>query len=150
MTYGKRLQKFWDSLPEDEKEEIKQELLKENLAKLSEENAKLKEENRILDLMTKTSDEATDIINKQELHRLMLEFYDMFYMYFSKEDSFRIDRFCDSVGFTDSLDIVVQTRSDDIAACLEKRIKLAEGLYKKQEEIAPKSRHIFLSVEYIE
>jgi DNA-binding XRE family transcriptional regulator len=25
MPYGKRLQKFWDNLPEDEKEEIKQE-----------------------------------------------------------------------------------------------------------------------------
>jgi len=137
MTYGKRLQKFWDSLPEDEKEEVKQELeglkveysslqameiLKENVPLILKRNEELREENRILNIMIRTSDPATDIINKQGLHRLLLKFYDLFTEHFAPEDEFKIDVDFDPEDEIneDRIAITVLTKSDDIEGYLDK------------------------------
>jgi regulator of replication initiation timing len=83
---------------------------------LLDENAKLKKENKILNLMTKTSDEATGIINDQNLHRLLLKFYDLFTEHFAPEDEFKIDVDFDPEDEIneDRIAITVLTKSDDI------------------------------------
>jgi hypothetical protein len=167
MTYGKRLQKFWDSLPEDEKEEVKQELealkveyssllameiLKENVPLLLKRNEELREENRILNLMVSTSDPATDIINKQGLHRLLLKFYDLFTEHFAPEDEFKIDVDFDPEDEIneDRIAITVLTKSDDIEGYLDKYFLVYKKLDEARKLLAPECKHVGFSVEYME
>jgi hypothetical protein len=167
MTYGKRLQKFWDSLPEDEKEEVKQELeglkveysslqamevLKENVPLILKRNEELREENRILNIMIRTSDPATGIINDQNLHRLLLKFYDLFTEHFAPEDEFKIDVDFDPEDEIneDRIAITVLTKSDDIEGYLDKYFLVYKKLDEARKLLAPECKHVGFSVQYTE
>jgi hypothetical protein len=119
---------------------------------LLDENAKLKKENKILDLMTKTSDEATGIINDQNLHRLLLKFYDLFTEHFAPEDEFKIDVDFDPEDEIneDRIAITVLTKSDDIEGYLDKYFLVYKKLDEARKLLAPECKHVGFSVEYME
>jgi hypothetical protein len=119
---------------------------------LLDENAKLKKENKILNLMTKTSDEATGIINDQNLHRLLLKFYDLFTEHFAPEDEFKIDVDFDPEDEIneDRIAITVLTKSDDIEGYLDKYFLVYKKLDEARKLLAPECKHVGFSVEYME
>jgi hypothetical protein len=119
---------------------------------LLDENAKLKKENKILNLMTKTSDEATGIINDQNLHRLLLKFYDLFTEHFAPEDEFKIDVDFDPEDEIneDRIAITVLTKSDDIEGYLDKYFLVYKQLDEARKLLTPECKHVGFSVQYTE
>lgn len=113
---------------------------------------KLIDENKILNLMTKTSDAATGIINDQKLHGLLLKFYDMFTEHFPPEDDFKIDVDFDPEDEIneDRIVITVMTRSDDLEGYLDKYFLVYQELDQARKLLAPECKHVGFGIQYVE
>jgi hypothetical protein len=110
------------------------------------------DENNILNLMTKTSDKATGIINDQNLHKLLLKFYDLFTRHFPPEDDFKIDVDFDPEDEIneDMIAITVLTKSDDVEGYLAKYFIVYTELDRARKLLAPECKHVGFGIQYTE
>lgn len=112
---------------------------------------KLIDENKILNLMTKTSDAATGIINDQKLHGLLLKFYDIFTEHFPPEDDFKIDVDFDPEDEIneDRIAITILVKSDDIVGYFNKYYLVRQELDQARKLLAPECKYIGFGIEYV-
>ena len=113
---------------------------------------KLIGENRILGLMTKTSDAATGIINDQKLHGLLFKFYDIFTEHFPPEDDFKVDVDFDPEDEVneDRIAITILVKSDDIVGYFNKYYLVRQELDQARKLLAPECKHVGFGVQYVE
>jgi hypothetical protein len=106
---------------------------------------------RIPRLYQITSQKVYEIMQKQNLHNCLYNFFKLLKDEFPNE-SFRLEDYSDpEEDYSDPrLAITILTKSDDIEGDINKHLKLFEKLTQLQRNTSPDSNDMFLFLEYLE